>query len=79
LLNDTGLLINHIQYILDNANTRKVRTNGGVKIGLGRGNNKNYKSLKTIILEYQKTKKQILFIEITNTFVEKFQTWLVKY
>jgi hypothetical protein len=30
---ETGLLINHIQYILDNANTRKVRVNGQVKIG----------------------------------------------
>jgi integrase len=75
---DTGLLINHIQYILDNANTRKVRTNGGVKIGLGRETIKTYKSLKTIILEYQKTiKKQILFIEITSTFVDKFTNWLV--
>jgi hypothetical protein len=35
-----------------------LRTNGGVKIGLGRGNNKTYKSLKTIILEYQKTIKK---------------------
>ncbi|MFE3846621.1 phage integrase SAM-like domain-containing protein [Flavobacterium sp. LB3P45] len=75
---DTGLLINHIQYILDNANTRKVRTNGGVKIGLSKGTIKNYTVFKNIILEYQKTiKKQIQFIEITNTFVDKFTNWLV--
>jgi integrase len=75
---DTGLLINHIQYILDNANTRKVRTNGGVKIGLSKETIKNYTVFKNIILEYQKTiKKQIQFIEITNTFVDKFTNWLV--
>ena len=75
---DSGLLINHIQYILDNANTRKVRTNGGVKIGLSKETIKNYTVFKNIILEYQKTiKKQIQFIEITNTFVDKFTNWLV--
>ncbi|RTZ05448.1 phage integrase SAM-like domain-containing protein [Flavobacterium sp. GSP6] len=75
---DTGLLINHIQYILDNANTRKVRTNGGVKIGLSKETIKNYTVFKNIVLEYQKTiKKQIQFIEITNTFVDKFTNWLV--
>ena len=75
---DTGLLINHIQYILENANTRKVRTNGGVKIGLSKETIKNYTVFKNIVLEYQKTiKKQIQFIEITNTFVDKFTNWLV--
>ena len=75
---DTGLLINHIQYILDNANTRKVRTNGGVKIGLSKETIKNYTVFKNIVLEYQKTiKKEIQFIEITNTFVDKFTNWLV--
>jgi integrase len=75
---DAGLLINHIQYILENANTRKVKTNGGVKIGLSKETIKNYTVFKNIILEYQKTiKKQIQFIEITNTFVDKFTNWLV--
>lgn len=75
---DTGLLINHIQYILDNANTRKVKTNGGVKIGLSKETIKNYTVFKNIVLEYQKTiKKKIQFIEITNTFVDKFTNWLV--
>ena len=74
---DTGLLINHIQYILDNANTRKVKINGEVKIGFSKGTIKNYTVFKNIILEYQKTiKKQILFIEITSTFVEKFTNWM---
>lgn len=75
---DAGLLINHIQYILENANTRKVKTNGGVKIGLSKETIKNYTVFKNIIFEYQKTiKKQIQFIEITNTFVDKFTNWLV--
>ena len=75
---DLGLLVNHIQYIIDNANTRKVKTNGGFKIGLSASTIKNYTLFKNIISEYQKTiKKQIQFIDITKPFVEKFTNWLV--
>jgi len=75
---DASLLVNHIQYIIDNANTRKVRTNGGFKIGLSQSTIKNYTLFKNIVLEYQKTiKKQIQFVEITKPFVDKFTNWLV--
>ncbi len=75
---DAGLLINQIQYIIDNANTRKVKTNGGFKIGLSASTIKNYTLFKNIISEYQTTiKKQIQFIEITKPFVDKFTNWLV--
>jgi integrase len=75
---DSGLLVNHIQYIIDNANTRKVRTKGGFKIGLSASTIKNYTLFKNIIVEYQKTtKKQIHFIGITKLFVDKFTNWLV--
>jgi len=71
---DAGLLINHIQYIIDNANTRKVKN----KIGLSPSTIKNYTLFRNIILEYQKKiKKQILFIEITKPFVDKFTNWLI--
>jgi integrase len=74
---DTGLLVNHIQYIIDNANTRKVRTSGGYKIGLSKNTIKNYNSFKNIIVLYQKTiKQQIHFISITKPFVEKFTNYL---
>lgn len=76
--NDTGLLVSHIQYIIDNANTRKVKTNGGFKIGLSASTIKNYTLFKNIILEYQtKSKKQIQFVEITKPFVDKLTNWLV--
>lgn len=75
---DTSLLINHIQYIIDNANTRKVKTNGGYKIGLSKSTIKNYTLFRNIILEYQTIiKKQIQFLEITKPFVDKFTNWLV--
>ncbi|MCF6131101.1 tyrosine-type recombinase/integrase [Flavobacterium wongokense] len=75
---DNGLLINHIQYIIDNANTRKVKTNGGFKIGLSASTIKNYSLFKNIIAEYQTViKKQIQFAEITKPFVDKFTNWLV--
>lgn len=71
---DTGLLINHIQYIIDNANTRKVKN----KIGLSPSTIKNYTLFRNIILEYQKKiKRQIQFIEITKPFVDKFTNWLI--
>lgn len=71
---DTSLLINHIQYIIDNANTRKVKN----KIGLSPSTIKNYTLFRNIISEYQKKiKKQIQFIEITKPFVDKFTNWLI--
>lgn len=75
---DVSLLVNHIQYIIDNANTRKVKTSGGFKIGLSASTIKNYTLFKNIIIEYQTSiKKPIQFIEITKPFVEKFTSWLI--
>ncbi|WP_394776760.1 phage integrase SAM-like domain-containing protein [Flavobacterium sp.] len=75
---DTSFLVNHIQYIIDNSNTRKVKTNGGFKIGLSASTKKNYTLFRNIILEYQKNiKKQIQFLEITKPFVDKFTNWLI--
>ncbi|WP_320816205.1 phage integrase SAM-like domain-containing protein [Flavobacterium sp.] len=75
---DNNVLINHIQYIIDNANTRKVKTNGGYKIGLSKNTIKNYNIFKNIILEYQiKIKKQIHFVEITKPFVDRYTNWLI--
>ncbi|WP_278034196.1 phage integrase SAM-like domain-containing protein [Flavobacterium nitratireducens] len=71
---DSSLLINHIQYIIDNANTRKVKN----KIGLSPSTIKNYTLFRNIITEYQKKiKKQIQFVEITKPFVDKFTNWLI--
>lgn len=71
---DKGILTNHIQYIIDNANTRKVKN----KIGLSPSTIKNYNLFKNIVLEYQKKiKKQIQFVEITKPFVDKFTNWLI--
>lgn len=75
---DNNLLVNHIQHIIDNANTRKIRTNGGFKIGLSKSTIKNYTLFRNIITEFQKTtKKQIHFIAITKPFVDKFTNWLI--
>ena len=75
---DNSLLVNHIQYIIDNANTRKVKINGGFKIGLSPSTIKNYNLFKNIISEYQTTiKKKIHFVDVTKPFVDKFTNWLV--
>ena len=75
---DTGLLLNHVQNIIDNANTRQIRTNGGFKIGLSASTIKNYNLFKNIVVEYQSTtKKKIHFMEITKPFVGKFTNWII--
>lgn len=78
VINDKGLLLNHIQFIIDNANTRKVKINGGFKIGLSKSTVKNYSLFKNIISEFQTyTKKQIQFVEVNKPFVDKFTNWLI--
>jgi integrase len=75
---DNSLLSNHIKNIIDNANTRKVKSNGGFKIGLSKSTIKNYTLFGNIISAYQtKTKKQIHFIDISKPFVEKFTNYLI--
>lgn len=72
---DSGFLVNHIQNIIDNANTR---TKKGGEIGLDKNTIKNYNTFKKLIIEYQESiKKQIQFLEITKPFVEKFKNWLI--
>ena len=72
---DTTFLVNHIQSIIDNANTR---TKKGGEIGLDKNTIKNYNTFKKLIVEYQEyIKKQIQFLEITKPFVEKFKNWLI--
>lgn len=72
--NDTGLLINHTQYIIDNANTRTIKNN----TGLSKETIKSYVSFKNVITEYQIViKKQIQFIDLTAPFIEKFKIWML--
>lgn len=75
---DAGLLVNYIQYIIDNANTRKVVSNGNVTIGLKPATIKNYKIFKNRMLEYEThLKRQIHFSEITKPFIDKLTNWLI--
>ena len=73
---DTSILTNHIQYIIDNANTRKIK--GSSKIGLSKRRVTGYKSFKKVMEEYQKhLKKKIYFQDISKAFVDKFTNWLI--
>jgi integrase len=74
---DTGLLVNHIQHIIDSASTRKIK--GSKKIGLSLSRVKSYTTFKGLIEAFQKeSKKQINFLDINKTFVDKFTNWLLK-
>jgi len=75
---DTGLLTNFIQEIIDNPSTRKVKIKGGWKIGISKSRTNSFISTNNIIKEYQtkKIKKQIHFIDIDETFIDKLINWL---
>ena len=77
---DSGILTNYIQDIIDNASTRKVKIKGGYKIGISKSRENSFASTKNILKEYQtkKIKKQIHFIDIDETFIDKFTNWLLK-
>lgn len=73
---DTGLITNHIQHIIDNANTRKVK--GRNKLGLSESRVKGYTTFKKLFEDYQKTiKKQVHFLDINKPFIDKFTNWLI--
>ena len=75
---DDTILINYLNSFIENANTRKIRTNKGLKIGLSPSTVKNYNSFKKIILQYESIiKMQIRFSDLSKPFIEKFQNWLV--
>lgn len=74
---ETGLVLNHIQYIIDNAATRKVK--GRKELGLSVNRIKGYVSFKNLFEIYQKKiKKQVNFLDVNKPFVEKFKNWLIK-
>jgi integrase len=73
---DTGIVTNHIQYIIDNANTRKIK--GRSKLGISQSRVKGYETFKKLFEAYQKeTKKQIHFLDINKNFVDRFTNWLI--
>lgn len=73
---DSNMLLNHIQYFIDNASTRKIQ---GGKVGLSENRIKGLITFKNKISEYQKfLKKQITFLDINNSFSENFKNWLLK-
>lgn len=72
---DQSQLSIHIQYIIDNANTRKIK--GSNKIGLSENRLKGYRNFKKIIEQYQKViKKKIHFQDVNKPFVDRFTNWL---
>lgn len=73
---DNTLLTNHIQFIIDNANTRKIK--GSDKIGLSDRRILGYKSFLKVVEDYEKVvKKKIHFLDINRPFVNKFTNWLL--
>lgn len=73
---DNTLLVNHTQYIIDNANTRKVQ--GRKQLGISESRKKGYVTFMNTIIKYQKKlKKEIRFTDINKQFVNAFTNWLI--
>jgi integrase len=73
---DTSLVLNHIQYIIDNAHSRKIK--GKKNLGLSDSRVKSYITFKGIMTEYQTlNKKPIQFNDISKKFIDDFTNWLL--
>jgi len=73
---DTGLVINHIQHIIDNANTRKIK--GRAKLGISISRVKGYQTFLKVFEEFQTfTKKQYHFLDINKPLIDRFTNWLI--
>jgi integrase len=73
---DASLVSFQVQYIIDNAATRKIP--GKSKIGLASNTVKNYETFRKIVLEFEKfTKKPLRFSDLSPELVEKFKNWLL--
>ena len=71
----SDLLTDAIQYIIENASTRK---NSKGSIGLSNGRLKAWKVLKNIIIKYEKQlKKRIKLIDIDKDFANKFLLYML--
>jgi integrase len=69
-------LTDHIQYIIDNASTRKIA--GQNRLGLSGARIQSYKSFKKNIEEFEKTiKTQLKLIDLSFTLIEKYKIWLL--
>ncbi|MGM0944911.1 MAG: tyrosine-type recombinase/integrase [Bacteroidota bacterium] len=74
---DISLVSYQVQYIIDNADTRKIP--GKSKIGLAANTVKNYQTFKQIILDFEKyIRKPFRFGDLSPEMVEKFKKWLLK-
>jgi len=70
-------LKDHIQHIIDNADTRKI--SGQSRIGLSRSRIKSYQTFKNNIEEFEKyIRSTIQLTEINAVLVEKYKRWLLE-
>jgi integrase len=73
---ENNLLTYQTQYIIDNANTRKIKSSN--KIGLSENTIKGYNTFLNTVLNYEKKlKKEIRLTDINSLFVDGFTNWLM--
>ncbi len=73
---DNNLLTYQTQYIIDNANTRKIK--GGAKVGLSVNRVKGYITFFNLVKRYETyLKTEIRLTDINNKFVSNFTNWLM--
>jgi integrase len=72
----TYYVINHIQFVIDNASTKKVA--GKSKLGLSPARIQSYKTFKQNFEDFETYhKKKLKLTDITPSVVEAYKTWLL--
>ncbi len=74
---NTYYIHNHIQFVIDNASTKKVA--GKSRLGLSPARIQSYKTFKDNFLEFEAFHKtKLKLTDITPSVVESYKTWLIK-
>lgn len=76
-IKDANELKVQINYVIDNASTKRIK--GTNRIGLSKGRLQNYNSFLKIVIEYEKYIKRVIYLKSLNSsFTEEFKNWLIK-
>ncbi|HEX8270297.1 MAG TPA: phage integrase SAM-like domain-containing protein [Flavobacterium sp.] len=73
---DATSVVNHVQHIIDNANTRKIQ--GRKKLGISDSRVKSYQTFKKVLCEFEsEIRKPIHFADVDKRLVDRFTNWLI--
>lgn len=76
-LKEEGSIVNHVQLMIDNASTRRVK--GRDSIGISKSRVKGYENFRKIIEDFEKVqRKRLTFLDVNSQFVDDFTNYLIR-